>query len=160
MTALAKQKEPEPELQEDLAALHPAELAKQLYELTRGSSQAMAIYQELSSRLALEDMKRSMNRSKWDEVKKQGPEQTRTNAERMRDDWRRTITRLLLVGYMTRKQLTDTLLEYSKGRYRGKCGDVKESTIRDWLTAAMELSIRQEVDRLRALGVTAATYQG
>ena len=156
MTAVAKQKELEPE--EDLSALHPAELAKKLYELARGS-QAMAIYQELSSRLALDDMKRSMSRSKWDEVKKQGPEQSRTNAQRMRDDWLIKSCRLLLIGYMTRQQIINTLLEDSKGRYRGKHGEhIEVSTIERWLTVQRDLKIRFEVDRLRRDGITATTY--
>lgn len=145
---------------ENLSELHTVELAKILYEESRGSSRAMAAYQEILSRQALEDLKRTMGASKWAENKLKGPEATRTNAELMRDDWRRTVTRLLLIGHMTRKQLVSTLAEYSKGRYRGKHGQhIEASTIERWLTVITELQIRRDVDQLRAQGVTATTYK-
>lgn len=156
MTALASLKEPEPE---DLSTLQPAELAKLLYSETRGSARAMRIYQALVSRLAVDDMKKEMGSSKWKVDREKGPARTKTNAQKMRDDWCIKTCRLLLIGYMTRQQLIETLSEDSKGRYRGKHGEhIEASTVERWLTIPRDLKIRLEVDRLRRDGITAATF--
>lgn len=154
MAAVLKQ----PEIEEDLSQLESAELLKLLYGETR-SAKAQALYQELMSRQALEDMKKSMSQSRWAETQKNGPAQVKTNAEQMRDKWRRRAIHRLLAGYLTREQIINELEDFSRGRYRGKCGDIKASTIEKWLTKAQEISIRLEVDRERLQGVTAANYE-
>lgn len=147
------------EQQEDLSALHPAELAKLLYQQARPSARAMEIYQELSTKLALEDIKRSMTKSRWDEVRRTGSEARQSNAERMREAWKHSAILTHLSGYMTREQIIAALVKFNEKRFRGRGSWVGERSVRAWLTVEMDEQLRREADALRIQGITAEVYE-
>lgn len=157
MTAALKEKEihqPEP----DLDSLEDAELVRIIYENSRGSI-AQRAWHAYMERQTVRELKNSMEKSRFAETRKLGQQQRRTNAEMMRDYWKKSVIHAHLAGYVKREELIPALVKATAGRgFKGKGGSIREGTVRRWLTDEMYDELGKEANALREQGVTSDSY--
>lgn len=141
----------------DLSGIDLAEalalLAREV-KIETASPTARAAYDKLLTGLAKNDIAGEMQKSRWSEVRKDGPQTLHVNAKEMRAAWEWELKERLIESHnrgewLSRAQLVSHLKTFSFGRYTGKKGNqIQSGTIATWMTIATENRIRTEATTL------------